>query len=60
MDLYNYLGKLAHNMDSLETAEQINEALDELDRIQDMLDPEFQSVVDSLIQQLTDKLQALE
>lgn len=60
MDLYQYLGKFARGIDTLDTAKKINDALDELDRIQDMLDPEFQGAVDQLIQQLTEKLRDLE
>ena len=60
MDLYNYLGKIAHSLDALQTPEQINAVLDELDRIQDMLDPEFQDAAEALIHQLTSKLNNLE
>ena len=60
MDLYHYLSKVARGIDELDSREKINQVLDELDRIQDMLDPEFQGAVDQLIQQLTSKLNSLE
>jgi phytoene/squalene synthetase len=60
MDIYLYLSKIADAMDGVQEAEQINALLDELDRIQNMLDPEFQDAVDPLIQRLNEKLNSLD
>ena len=60
MDLYAYIHKVASNMDALDNKQAINNVLDELDRIQDMLDPELQSPVEKLIADLTERLNSLD
>lgn len=59
MDLYAYIHKIASNMDTLDNKPAINEVLDELERIQDMLDPALQEPVEKLIAELTVRLNNL-
>ena len=59
MDLYAYIHKIASNMDTLDNKPAINEVLDELERIQDMLDPALQEPVEKLIDELTVRLNNL-
>lgn len=60
MDLYTYIHKVACSIDSLDNKQAINNVLDELDRIQDMLDPELQSPVEKHIADLTERLNSLD
>ena len=59
MDLYAYIHKIAINIDTLDNRQAINDVLDELERIQDMLDPELQDPVEKLIAELTERLNTL-
>ena len=59
MDLYAYIHKIASNLDTLDNKQAINNVLDELERIQDMLDPELQNPVETLIAELTERLNSL-
>lgn len=60
MDLYTYIHKIANNIDTLNTRQAVNDVLDELERIQDMLDPALQEPVEKLIAILTRRLNTLD
>ncbi len=60
MDLYAYIHKVASNIDSLDSKQAINNVLDELERIQDMLDPALQEPVENLIAELYNRLNAID
>lgn len=59
MDLYAYIHKIAISIDTLDNRQAINDVLDELERIQDMLDPELQDPAEKLISVLTERLNNL-
>ena len=56
---YKYLEKVSELFDSLNTREEINQVLDELEFLFDLIDPEFQDQVSDLISRLTKRLQEL-
>ena len=56
---YKYLEKVSELFDSLNTREEINQVLDELEFLFDLIDPEFQEQVSDLISRLTKRLQEL-
>ena len=56
---YKYLEQVSELLDSLNTREEINQVLDELEFLFDLVDPEFQEQVSDLIGRLTKRLQEL-
>ena len=56
---YKYLEQVSELFDSLNTREEINQVLDELEFLFDLIDPEFQEQVSDLISRLTKRLQEL-
>lgn len=56
---YKYLEQVSELFDSLNTREEINQVLDELEFLFDLVDPEFQEQVSDLIGRLTKRLQEL-
>ena len=56
---YKYLEHVSELFDSLNTPEEINQVLDELEFLFDLIDPEFQDQVSDLINRLTIRLQEL-
>ena len=56
---YKYLEQVSELFDSLNTAEEINQVLDELEYLFDLIEPEFQDQVSDLITRLTQRLQEL-
>ncbi len=56
---YKYLEQVSELFDSLNTREEINQVLDELEFLFDLIDPEFQDQVSDLISRLTRRLQEL-
>lgn len=56
---YKYLEQVSELFDSLNTREEINQVLDELEFLFDLIDPEFQDQVSDLISRLTKRLQEL-
>ena len=56
---YKYLEQVSELLDSLNTREEINQVLDELEFLFDLIEPEFQDQVSDLISRLTQRLQEL-
>jgi len=56
---YKYLEQVSELFDTLNTREEINQVLDELEFLFDLIDPEFQNQVSDLISRLTKRLQEL-
>jgi len=56
---YKYLEQVSELFDSLNTREEINQVLDELEFLFDLIDPEFQDQVSDLVSRLTKRLQEL-
>lgn len=56
---YKYLEQVSELFDSLNTREEINQVIDELEFLFDLIDPEFQDQVSDLISRLTKRLQEL-
>jgi len=56
---YRYLEQVSELFDSLNTREQINQVIDELEFLFDLIDPEFQDQVSDLISRLTKRLQEI-
>lgn len=57
---YKYLEQVSELFDTLNTREEINQVIDELEFIFDLIDPEFQDQVSELINRLTQRLQQLD
>ena len=57
---YKYLEQGSELFDTLNTREEINQVLDELEFLFDLIDPEFQDQVSDLISRLTKRLQELD
>lgn len=57
---YKYLEQVSELFDTLNTKEQINQVLDELEYIFDLIDPDFQDQVSDLIARLSKRLQELD
>ena len=57
---YKYLEQVSELFDTLNTREEINQVLDELEFLFDLIDPEFQDQVSDLINRLTQRLQQLD
>jgi len=56
---YRYLEQVSELFDTLNTREEINQVIDELEFLFDLIDPEFQDQVSDLISRLTKRLQEL-
>ncbi len=56
---YKYLQQVSELFNSLNTPEEINQVLDELEYLFDLIDPEFQDQVSDLIARLNERLQEL-
>ncbi len=59
-DPYRYLQQVSELFDSLNTADEINQVLDELEFLFELIEPELQDQVSDLISRLTRRLQDLE
>ncbi|NNF95744.1 MAG: hypothetical protein HKM94_02305 [Halobacteria archaeon] len=57
---YKYLEQVSELFDTLNTREEINQVLDELEFLFDLIEPEFQDQVSDLISRLTRRLQELD
>lgn len=56
MQPYHYLEQAGAALESLDSANEIEKVLDELEIIYELLDPEFQDLADDLIGRLNGKL----
>ena len=56
---YKYLEQVSELFDTLNTREEINQVIDELEFLFDLIEPEFQDQVSDLIARLTKRLQEL-
>ena len=56
---YKYLEQVSELFDTLNTREEINQVLDELEYLYDLIEPEFQDHVSDLIARLSKRLQEL-
>jgi flagellar hook-associated protein FlgK len=56
---YKYLEQVSELFDTLNSREEINQVIDELEFLFDLIDPEFQDQVSDLINRLTKRLQEL-
>ena len=57
---YKYLEQVSELFDTLNTPEEINRVLDELEYLFDLIEPDFQDQVSDLIARLTKRLQELD
>jgi predicted metallopeptidase len=57
---YKYLELVSELFDTLNSREEINQVIDELEYLYDLIDPEFQDQVSDLINRLTKRLQELD
>jgi len=57
---YKYLELVSELFDTLNSCEEINQVIDELEYLYDLIDPEFQDQVSDLINRLTQRLQELD
>ena len=58
VDPYGYMQRLAGRLDSLDDWQEIERALDDLEYLFEVMDPELQGYADDLIEQLRTKLKA--
>lgn len=56
---YKYLEQVSELFDTLNTPEEINRVLDELEYLFDLIEPDFQDQVTDLISRLTKRLQEI-
>ena len=56
IDPFQYLQQVSENFDLINTREEINTVLDELEFVYELLEPEFQNLASELIAKLTEKL----
>ena len=56
---YKYLEQVSELFDTLNTPDEINRVLDELEYLFDLIEPDFQDQVSDLIARLTKRLQEL-
>jgi hypothetical protein len=56
---YKYLEQVSELFDTLNTPEEINRVLDELEYLFDLIEPDFQDQVSDLISRLTKRLQEI-
>ncbi|MDX1824585.1 MAG: hypothetical protein R3354_07690 [Thiohalomonadales bacterium] len=56
---YKYLELVSELFETLNSPEEINQVIDELEYLYDLIDPEFQDQVSDLINRLTQRLQEL-
>ena len=56
---YKYLEQVSELFDTLNSREEINQVIDELEFLFDLIDPEFQDQVSDLINRLTKRLQEI-
>ncbi len=56
---YKYLEQVSELFETLNSREDINQVLDELEFLYDLIEPEFQDQVSDLINRLTNRLQEL-
>ena len=56
---YKYLEQVSELFETLNTREEINQVIDELEFLFDLIDPEFQDQVSDLISCLTKRLQEI-
>jgi len=56
IDPFQYLQQVSENFDLINTREEINTVLDEMEFIYELLEPEFQGLASELIAKLTEKL----
>jgi hypothetical protein len=56
---YKYLEQVSELFDTLNTPEEINRVLDELEYLFDLIEPDFQDQVSDLIARLTKRLQEI-
>ena len=59
IDPFQYLQRVSENFDSIESRDQINTVLDELEFVFELLEPQFQHLAEDLIAKLTVKLKQL-
>lgn len=57
---YKYLELVSELFETLNSPEEINQVIDELEYLYDLIDPEFQDQVSDLINRLTQRLQELD
>ena len=57
---YKYLEQVSELFDTLNSREEINQVIDELEFLYDLIDPEFQDQVSDLISRLTTRMQELD
>lgn len=57
---YKYLELVSELFDTLNSSEEINQVIDELEYLYDLIDPEFQDQVSDLINRLMQRLQKLD
>ena len=58
VDPYGYMQRLAARLDSLDDRQQIERALDDLEYLFEVMDPEIQGHAEDLIERLRMKLRA--
>ena len=56
IDPFQYLQQVSENFDLINSREEINAVLDELEFVYELLEPEFQNLASELIAKLTEKL----
>ncbi|WP_455209716.1 hypothetical protein [Kaarinaea lacus] len=56
IDPFKYLQQVSENIDLINTRDEINSVLDELEFVFELLEPEFQELASELIAKLTAKL----
>ena len=56
---YKYLEQVSELFDTLNTPEEINRVLDELEYLFDLIEPDFQDQISDLIARLSKRLQEL-
>jgi len=59
IDPFQYLQRVSENFDSIDSRDQINTVLDELEFVFELLEPQFQHLAEDLIASLAVKLNQL-
>ena len=59
MQPYEYLKQVAARLDAITTREEIHQILDELEFLYEAIDPEFQDLATTLIEELSARLKRL-
>lgn len=59
MDPEKYLQQVAHKLNQINTGAELNKILDEIEFLYEVIEPEFQDLASTLMEQINVKIKAL-